>query len=429
MQTKKDTTDRIAGHAADRASHSRPPHHTRPGGRTGGASGAAGAGAGTPAVIDLSGAALGLPAPGGEREWVAQNFLPFQRELGAWLRAGAFPDCTAQMPNLFSQGRVSAGKTAVCDTGDAPLWFIGDLHGDFLALLLALNLAHTYDHSLPAERGGLAEAVPSNLFFLGDFVDEGPHTAEIMSWLLASCMGRSFGGRRFSIMALLGNHDEGLAYDEGLRGFWSYVSPANFFTQLNTSPDHALAVAFGRTVCAFFRQLPRMALLNGNTLAVHGGVPHAALTATIRNAADLETPDALTDYTWGRLLEDRPDGIPGRRAKTGAAIGWREFDRFIEVFARIKGAEPRLLLRGHDHKPRNFKWLEHYENCRVLTLNNFTVNERGPKAGGRHRPVTLARLNRPQSDPLDIHVFQFDLPPALIEHCHLLPSILENITP
>lgn len=406
---KKNTTDRVAPSAfSDRRADG-------------------GSGIRMPAVIDLNGAALGLPAPGDEQEWAAQNFLPLQRELGAWLRAGVFPGGTAEMPNLFSRGRVSAGKTAVCDTGDAPLWFIGDMHGDFLAMMLALNLAHTYDHSLPAECGGLAASEPTNLFFLGDFIDEGPHAAEIMAWLLASCMGRSFGGRRFSISALLGNHDEGLAYDESLRGFWTYVSPANFFSQLNSAPDHALATAFGRAVCAFFRDLPRMALLDKNIMAVHGGVPSAELTAAIRNTADLESKDALTDYTWGRLLEDRPQGVPGQRAKSGASIGYEDFGRFMKAFGHVTGATPRLLLRGHDHKPRNFKWLEHYDDCRVLTLNNFTVNGRGPKAGVRHRPVTIARANRPQSDPLDVRVFQFDLPPALIDHCHGLPSILDNI--
>ncbi|MDR0353462.1 MAG: metallophosphoesterase [Opitutaceae bacterium] len=324
---------------------------------------------------------------------------------------------------------MSAGKTAVCDTDDAPLWFIGDLHGDFLALLHALHLAHAYDHSLPAHQAGLPPDAPTNLFFLGDFIDEGPHAAEIMAWLLASCAGRSFGGRRFSIMALLGNHDDGLAYDDSLRGFWSHVAPSDFFAQLNAAPDPALANAFGRAVCAFFHELPRMALLDKSILAVHGGVPNATLLSSIRNAADLESADALADYTWGRLLETRPEGITNQREKSGAWIGWREFDRFIEVFARITGAEPRLLLRGHDHKPRNFKWLEHYENCRVLTLNNFTVNGRDPKARKRYRPVTLARANHPRSAPLDVQVFQCDLPPALIEHCRNLPSLLENTTP
>ncbi|MDR2676300.1 MAG: metallophosphoesterase [Opitutaceae bacterium] len=306
---------------------------------------------------------------------------------------------------------------------------MGDLHGDFLALLLALDLAHTHDHSLPAHRGGLPAGAPTNLFFLGDFVDEGPHSAEIMAWLLASCTGRTFGGRRFSIMALLGNHDEGLAYDEALRGFWASISPANFFAQLNDSPRPALATAFGRAICAFFRELPRMALLDNRILAVHGGVPDPALTAKIRTPADLASHAVLTDYIWGRLREDLPCGIPGQRARSGVSVGWQEFDRFIETFARLTGADPRLLLRGHDHKPRNFKWFEHYQNCRVLTLNNFTVNERGPKGGVRHRPVTLARAARPKTDPLDIRIFQLTLPPALIEHCHRLPSILENTTP
>jgi len=385
-----------------------------------------------PPAIDLTGAVPGLPAPGGEQQWAEQNFLPIQRQLGAWLSAGEFAPGAAQMPRLFplSGGApAAAGKIAACDTGDAPVWFIGDLHGDFLALLLATNFAHGYDHALAAHRGGLPASASTNLFFLGDFIDEGPHAGEVMAWLLASCAGRTFGGQNFSIMALLGNHDEGLAYDEYLRGFWTSLSPANFFVQLNDCPNHALAVAFGTAVCAFFRELPRAALLNKSILAVHGGVPHAELTAAMRNAADLELEDALTDYTWARLLEDCPQGNTAERERTGAWVGHQEFDRFIEAFARITGTAPQLCLRGHDHKLRNFKWFENYKNCRVLTLNNFTVNQRDPKAGGRYRPVTLARANRPQSAPLDVQIFQFDLPPALIEHCHNLPSILKSVSP
>ena len=369
----------------------------------------------TPVVSDLTGAMLGLPAPGEEREWAEQNFLPVQRELAAWLHAGTFLQDDMPAP----------GKTVFLDTDDTPVWFIGDMHGDFLALLLALNLAHTYDHSLLAHHGGLPLDVPTHLFFLGDFIDEGPHAAETVAWLLASRAGQTFGGQRFSFTALVGNHDEGLAYDEKLRGFWTPVTPSNFFWQLNYS-SCPLAIDFGKAVCSFFRGLPRMALLNNTIMAVHGGIPRAELTAAIRNMEDLESAVALDDYIWGHLLEDRYEGIPDKRGDS-VWIDHCEFDRFIKVFGRIKGAEPRLLLRGHDHKPRNFKWLERYRNCRVLTLNNFTVNERGPAVGARYRPVTLARINRPLSDPLDVHVFQFDLLPSLIEHCRNLPSILENI--
>ncbi|MCL2103505.1 MAG: metallophosphoesterase [Kiritimatiellaeota bacterium] len=379
-----------------------------------------------PVVIDMTHGALGLPAAGEEKEWVERVFLPVQRELGVWIRDGAFPSGLAEMPSLFPYGGVSTGKSARFDTGDTPLWFMGDVHGDFLALLLAANLAHDYDHSLPVSKGGVAKSDPTRLFFLGDLIDEGPHAAEVMAWLLATGTGRPFNGRNVSVMALTGNHDTGLAYHEEFKGFWSPVSPGDFFVNLNDHLGSSAVEAFGKAVCACFRDLPRMALLNNATLAVHGGVPDAALTASIRNADDLTSPEALNSYIWGRLEEDRPTGETALFG-SGTWVGYQEFDRFIEVFGRVMGASPRLLLRGHDHKPHNYKCLGRYRNCRVLTLNNFTVNGRGPRGGARYRPVTIARANRPQSDPLDIHIFQIDLPPALIEHCRNCPSILENI--
>src|SRR6187549_1793884 len=67
---------------------------------------------------------------------------------------------------LFDSSRATAADRVinVLATDDAPLWIIGDLHGDLLALEAAL---------LHIRRTAVAEATPSpRLIFLGDFIDD-----------------------------------------------------------------------------------------------------------------------------------------------------------------------------------------------------------------------------------------------------------------
>ena len=121
---------------------------------------------------------------------------------------------------LFDSSRATAADRVinVLATDDAPLWIIGDLHGDLLALEAAL---------LHIRRTAVAEATPSpRLIFLGDFIDDEGLALEVLLRVFELILASPD-----RVCVLLGNHDEALSYD-GAR-FSSSVSPCDFADFLN----------------------------------------------------------------------------------------------------------------------------------------------------------------------------------------------------
>lgn len=83
-------------------------------------------------------------------------------------------------------------KVAVWRTVGTHTRCAGDLHGN-LAALLALERA------LWPQGAALA---PARLLFLGDYVDRGPHGAELLAYLLAAKLQRPR-----AVLLLRGNHE------------------------------------------------------------------------------------------------------------------------------------------------------------------------------------------------------------------------------
>jgi hypothetical protein len=115
---------------------------------------------------------------------------------------------------LFDTDRATAEDRAI-QLGQraiaAPLWIIGDLHGDLLALETALAVIH-------AEAAGPDSP---QLIFLGDFFDDEGYGLEILLRVFELIL-RSPG----DVCVIAGNHDEALSYD-GVH-FASSVVPADF---------------------------------------------------------------------------------------------------------------------------------------------------------------------------------------------------------
>ncbi|HEX8528323.1 metallophosphoesterase, partial [Allosphingosinicella sp.] len=102
----------------------------------------------------------------------------------------------------------------------APLWIIGDLHGDLLALEAALALirAQVEDPAAP----------PPNIILLGDLFDDEGFGLELLLRVFELILASP--GR---MCVVVGNHDEALSYD-GNR-FASSVSPGDFADFLNAN--------------------------------------------------------------------------------------------------------------------------------------------------------------------------------------------------
>ncbi|HLM38528.1 MAG TPA: metallophosphoesterase, partial [Microvirga sp.] len=117
---------------------------------------------------------------------------------------------------LFDKDRADGADKAIqvpaLDTG-SPLWIIGDLHGDLLALEAAL--AATRD---PRSQNGQARP---RIVFLGDFFDDEGFGLEVLLRVFELIVEAPD-----LVCVIAGNHDEALSYD-GVR-FASSVAPSDF---------------------------------------------------------------------------------------------------------------------------------------------------------------------------------------------------------
>ncbi|MDR1816810.1 MAG: metallophosphoesterase [Puniceicoccales bacterium] len=339
---------------------------------------------------------------GGEDEFIAGT-AALTAALHEFARDGFYG---IEPPTLFPERREAWGKTLACSANGRPVWFIGDLHGDFAALRLATDFARRYERA--------RHGAPPVLFFLGDFIDDGPCSVEVVAWLLAAARGvEPATGDGTKVLAVAGNHDEALVFDEERQCFDSTVVPADFHVALNGAAG-ALH-PFGHAALRLFRRLPRMVFLDSTVLVAHGGVPCADYLPRLRSRADLNSPEALQDFVWTRLHETLPLKTPNRRVQ-GPCAGYRDFNRFIALAARpeILGATPQLFLRGHDHVPDNWRHFAKYTRCKVLTVNAMCRDIRNAPDTLRQPVITRwtpAAGNAPDA-PLDVTVFRLPVPPA-----------------
>ena len=102
---------------------------------------------------------------------------------------------------LFDAYRSSPPDRAikVAEVGETPLWFVGDLHGDLLALEAALALIHSHPQY---------GTKTSRIVFLGDLFDDEGFGLEVLLRIFELIVAEPA-----TICLIAGNHDEALGHD------------------------------------------------------------------------------------------------------------------------------------------------------------------------------------------------------------------------
>jgi hypothetical protein len=277
----------------------------------------------------------------------------------------------------FEEYAAGPGDLAIRVGEDWPVgevWFVGDLHGDLLALETALQ---HIDRS-----GGGADA---RIVFLGDLFDDGGHAAEVVLRIFELLLD---GPMRVTVLA--GNHDEALVFKDGR--FQSTVLPSDFTDWLNANPDHPWAGRLGRLIARFFARAPRALFFPDGLLAAHAGIPHTDLHAALAEKGDWNDPRVLQDFVWLRAHPRARKRIPNRTTR-GSEFGREDFAAFCEVAARA-GRPVNRMLRGHDHVEERFAVYPGWEAHPVLTIN--TLSHRLPREvfGPYERVPVIARWVR-----------------------------------
>jgi hypothetical protein len=274
---------------------------------------------------------------------------------------------------------------------------------------------------------------PTRLFFLGDFTDDAPFSAEVVAWVMRQRsmvfqpLQEEHGAlshAKFEVMLVVGNHDDGLQFidDDAGGKFVSTVSPSTFAEELNErikaeelnerikGEKSGAWKAFGKAAIDFFKGVPRMVMLNKIVMVAHGGVPHSDVQIT--KLEDLNSTQALSDFVWTRLHETAPKKFPDRESR-GSQLGVKDYEGFISKLLNtaVVGFAPKIFIRGHDHHDNNFKRYGKYEGCLVLTLNAFTVNR--SSYGSKFRD--LAMLRWVPSDGEKMTLFRLKFQPGDLE--------------
>ena len=297
---------------------------------------------------------------------------------------------------LFDANREHPADRAICVSvaDDAsPLWIIGDLHGDLLALEAALAQIrrHAFESGTSAPR----------IIFLGDFYDDEGFGLEVLLRVFELIIEAPE-----LVCVIAGNHDEALSYDG--RRFTSSVSPADFADFLNLNLAHEWIVRAAKVSVRLTAHAPRALFLPDGLLVAHGGFPLVDLHPELTETGDWNHPACLLDFVWARMHPKARRKMPNRFSQ-GSQFGYEDFGDFCALSARL-GRPVTHLVRGHDHVEERYAVYPAYRAHPVLTTVALSRRLPRERVGPYERAPTVARVitgSLPQ-------VYQLQIPASIV---------------
>lgn len=266
-----------------------------------------------------------------------------------------------------------------------PLWIIGDLHGDLLALEASLAQIRR-------------ESETPRIIFLGDFIDDEGLALEVLIRIFE--LIREAPDR---ICVIAGNHDEALSF-EGER-FASSVSPSDFSESLNACLGDDQIVRAGKLAIRLTARAPRALFLPDGLLVSHGGFPLADLHPALEVSGDWNDPACLSDFVWARAHPKARRKLPNRFSR-GSQFGYEDFTDFCALATRL-GRPVSRFVRGHDHVEDRYAIYPAYPMLTTVALSRRLPRE---VVGPHERAPTLAKVMEGALP----EVYQLFPPPELI---------------
>lgn len=286
---------------------------------------------------------------------------------------------------------------------DPPLWIIGDLHGDILALEAALALIY---------RDSRDGAQP-RVVFLGDFFDDDGYGLEVLIRIF-----RLIVDAPASVCIVTGNHDEALL-DAGTR-FTATVSPSDFCNYLNAHLTDEWITRAGKLAVRVSAIAPRALIFPDGLLITHGGFPLVDLHDELRESGAWNDPRCLSDFTWTRAHPRARRKMPNR-ATRGSQFGYEDFAAFCALSAEL-GHPVTHMVRGHDHVDERFEIYPAYAAHPVLTTVALSRQLQRELLGPYERVPTIARW---VAGALP-EVHRLHVPPALVRELYPQPIAVDE---
>ena len=276
---------------------------------------------------------------------------------------------------MFDSERSSADDKAirVSQLDESPLWFIGDLHGDLLALEAALLLIR--NHSAHGSK-------KSKIIFLGDLFDDEGFGLEVLLRVYEVILENPA-----LVCMIAGNHDEALGHNG--THFTSSVSPSDFSDFLNINANDEWIRRSGLAAIALFDSAPRALFFPDGLLVAHGGFPLVDLHPLLETTSDWNNPDCLSDFVWTRAHPTARRKLPNRFSR-GSQFGFEDFAAFCSLTAQL-GRPVTHMIRGHDHVEHRFQTYPAYSANPILTTVALSRRLSREFLGPYERTPTIAR--------------------------------------
>lgn len=160
----------------------------------------------------------------------------------------------------------------------SPTYVLGDLHGNYKDLKFFAQSLWKFSVTL----------CPASLLFLGDYVDRGPHSVELIAYLLALKINHPE-----KVFLLRGNHE-----CKDVNGNVQGYGPASFYSKCDEFPN-GIGTALWEAFNACFDVMPLAATIDNEIFCVHGGVPRKTVTSKniLEEIEKIKKPCTLEDLT------------------------------------------------------------------------------------------------------------------------------------
>ena len=264
---------------------------------------------------------------------------------------------------------------------DRPLWIVGDVRGDALALAAALAFIDEADGK--DDRAFVA--------MLGDWTGGVAGDAACVAMVL-----ERFAAAPDRTLLLRGDREWSHAGERAASGLRDMPCDASL------GQRHTL---LRQRLQGVVDMLPAIALLPEGVTLAHGSLPRVSRLTQVDSlealAADV---GALRDCTLGRLHPRDPRVQAGDR-DGGVILGVQDFRESLDAIGRITGRAANRLVRGQDAAPEGFRWFRAYGEGSVLTVTTMADALPLAAGGGRRRPcvarlkggrIRVARLELPE---------------------------------
>uniref|UniRef100_A0A1I8A235 Serine/threonine-protein phosphatase n=1 Tax=Steinernema glaseri TaxID=37863 RepID=A0A1I8A235_9BILA len=229
---------------------------------------------------------------------------------------------------------VMADEKALIDVKH-PVNIVGDIHGQYQDLHRIFNAC-----GMPANR--------TRYLFLGDYVDRGPQSLEVICCLLG--LKIAFPTK---IFLLRGNHEQEFINKD--YGFWA---------ELEKRFAYGLALGIFKEFNDLFGYLPLAALVSGKILCMHGGLsPHLNSVDDIRS---IELPQVVVqdktlvqDILWADPAIDQVGFADNKLREVSVTFGE---DVVYKTCQRLKLD---MIVRGHQVMRNGYGF---FANRRLVTV-------------------------------------------------------------